>query len=335
MKRICTLSVLTALSSPVALAAGFEAKTMRSTMPSREVERGLIIGRGWLEFGLGMDIKNATGAWGTDGDEVDWDSTEWLYSTQRLDIRYGITRRSEFYWQLRTHYLALTNADLGTESTQFGIGDPRFGYRLEVFRGMAPMTSVVAYAEYKAPAGNESPGNYVGGPSTFTSFITTTGTPDLEFGIRAKRQIGPIAIEAGGGYAKRFSGVVQYAIETEYNQFQARLKPGDEIRLDASVTLQAGPLAIEAGGRYVSRDELRIGNTAAGWFPSANLQVQENSDGMALDATLGATLNVSQSLDLVVGATLPMMGEDLMYFPIEDLHPTRGNTYSGTLEFRY
>ena len=55
MKRICTLSVLTALSSPVALAAGFEAKTMRSTMPSREVERGLIIGRGWLEFGLGMD----------------------------------------------------------------------------------------------------------------------------------------------------------------------------------------------------------------------------------------------------------------------------------------
>ena len=335
MKKLCTLAFVAALFSPPALAAGFEAKTMRDTLSAREVERGLIIGKGWLEFGLGTDAKLATGAWDSDRNPVDWESTEWLYTTQRLDLRYGITRRGELFWTIRTHYLELNNSELGTNSTQFGIGDPSFGYKFELFRGMSPLTSVIGFAEYKAPAGNESPGNYVGGPTTFTSFITTTGTPDLSLGLRAKRQVGPVAVELGGAFVRRFSGVVQYAIETEYNQFQGRLKPGDEVHLDGGVLVQAGPIALQAGGLYVSRDELMLGNTAAGWFPAANLKVQEGSDGWSLDARFGATLHVTRGFDVVLAAQMPLQGEDLMYFPIEDLHPTRGNTYSGTLEFRY
>jgi hypothetical protein len=335
MKRLCTLAFAAALFSPQAIAAGFEAKTMRDTLSAREVERSLVLAKGWLEFGLGTDIKQASGAWSSDGTPVDWSSTEWLYTTQRLDLRYGITRRGELFWNMKTHYLQLTNTELGTDTAQFGLGDPRFGYKFEIFRTMAPLTSVIAYAEYKAPAGNESPGNYVGGPTTFTSFVTTTGTPDLALGVRAKRQVGPVAIEAGLARVRRFSGVVQYAIETDNNQFQGRLKPGNEIRADGSVLVQAGPIALQAGGLYVSREALRIGNTAKGWFPAANLKVQEGSEGWSLDARYGAIFHVTRGFDVVLAAQMPIQGEDLMYFPIEDLHPTRGNTYSGTLEFRY
>lgn len=335
MKKLCTLAAAAVLWAPQVDAAGFEAKTMRDTFSAREVERGLIIGKGWLEFGLGTDIKQAQGAWGSDRSEVDWENTNWMYTTQRLDLRYGVTRRSEVYWTVKSHYLQLTNSELGTDISQFGIGDPRFGYKFELFRGMAPLTSVIAFAEYKAPAGNESPGNYVGGPTTFTSFITTTGTPDLAVGVRAKRQVGPVALELGAARMRRFSGVVQYAIETKNNQFQGRIKPGDEVHLDGLVTLQAGPVALHGGGRYVSRDELKLGNTAAGWFPAANLNPQEGSDGWSLDARFGATIHITRGVDIVLAAQMPLQGEDLMYFPIEDLHPTRGNTYSGTLEFRY
>ena len=337
MKRLCTLGLLATISSSSALAAGFEAKTMRDTLSAREIDRGLLIGKGWLEFGLGADWKVATGAWGSDGEPIEWDSTgtEWLYSTQRLDIRYGITRRGEFYWQAKTHYVQLTNDTLGTESAQLGIGDPRFGYKFELFRTVAPLSSVIAYGEYKAPAANESPGNYVGGPTTFNSFVMTTGTPDLEVGLRGKKQFGPIAVEGGAGYVRRFSAPVQYAIETNNNQFAGRVKPGDEVHLEGSLMLQAGPVALYGGGRYVSRDEFRLGNTAAGWSPAAHLEPQAGSDGLSLDGVAGAIISYSRSVDLVVSAQIPIMGEDLMYFPIEDLHPTRGNTYSGTLEFRY
>ena len=335
MKKLIAVAFVAAHFSSDALAAGFEAKTMRDSLSAREVERGLLIGKGWLEFGLGTDVKQSKGAWGSDRSEVDWSSTEWLYTTQRLDLRYGITRRGEFTWQIKTHYLRLTNSELETDTAQFGIGDPSFGYKYEVFRTMAPLTSVIAYADYKAPAGNESPGNYVGGPTTFTSFVTTTGTPDLEVGMRGKRQVGPVAVTLGGAYVRRFSSVVQYAIETEFNQFQGRIKPGDEIHLDGSVMLQAGPVALHGGALYVSRDELKLGNTAAGWSPSANLKPQTDSDGWSLDAQAGAIVSITRGVDIVLGVQLPLQGEDLMYFPIEDLHPTRGTTYSGTFEFRY
>jgi hypothetical protein len=331
------------VTGPDAHAAAFEAKTMRETLSAREVERPLILGKGWLEFGLGLDYKHADGEWDDAGEEQDWasaagngfDGARFTHTTQRLGLRYGITRRGELYWTIKTHYLSLVNDQLGTELSQFGLGDPRFGYKFEVFRSVAPVTSVILYADYKAPAGNESPGNYVGGPTTFSSFIMTTGTPDAEFGMRAKRQVGPVAVEAGFGYVQRFSGVVQYVIETEANQFSGRIKPGNITKADGSLVVGVGPVALDMGALLQVRDDTRIGSTAAGLFPAKNLAAVAGSGGWSLDATGGFTFNMTRGIDLVGAVNVPLRGEDLMFFPIEDIHPTRGNTYSGTVEFRY
>ena len=337
------LASTVAASGLDAHAAAFEAKTMRETLSAREVERPLILGKGWVEFGLGMDYKVASGAWDGSGEQLDWsadageafDGARFTYTTQRLGLRYGITRRGELYWTVKSHHISLANDQLGTELSQFGLGDPRFGYKFELFRSLAPVTSVILYGDYKAPAGNESPGNYVGGPTTFSSFIMTTGTPDAEFGLRAKRQVGPIALEGGVGYIQRFSGVVQYVIETELNQFSGRIKPGNVTKADASLLVGLGPVALDAGALLQVRDDTRVGPTAAGLFPAKNLAVVEESGGWSLDATGGFTFNMTRGVDLVGAVTVPVRGEDLMFFPIEDIHPTRGNTYSGTVEFRY
>jgi len=318
-----------------AQAGTFQAKTMRDTLSAREVERGLLLGKGWLEFGLGTDMKTANSSWNTDGTIKDWDSAQFLYTTERLDIRYGIARRGEMYWQIKTHYVRLTNEALDTNTSQFGLGDPKFGYKWEAFHSVAPVTSLILYGEFKGPAGNESPGNAVGGPTTFTNFVLTTGTPDLTVGAAAKRQLGPIALTADLAYVRRFSGAVMYVVETEYHAFNGRIAPGDIKRAYGDVLVQLGPVALNGGALVQMRESVRVGSTTDGWFPGSELNEIEGSDGWSVDGITGMTLNVSRGVDLVAGVTVPVRGEDYAFFPIEEIHPSRGNTYSGTIEFRY
>lgn len=323
--------------SPSAMAAGFQAKTMRESLSAREVERPLLIGKGWLEFGVGLEMKNATQYWSDEGEKIDFaPGSEWTYTTERLDIRYGFARRGELYWTVKTHYVHLTNEELKTDIEQFGLGDPNFGLRYELFRSTAtPMTSVIAYGDYKAPAANESPGNYVGGPSTFSAVVLTTGTPDVTVGLAAKKQVGPAAVTLDAAYVRRMSGVVQYLIETELNQFSGRIKPGDLVRVEGDLLLQVGPVALNGGATLTRRDETLIGNTSEGLFMSDNMYAVEGSDGVAIDGNAGATFNITRGVDFIARATIPVKGEDLLFWPIEDIHPTLGNTYSGTVEFRY
>ena len=330
----CLLLTL-ALGASTAHAAAFEPKTMRDTLPALEVERGLVLGKGWLEFGVGADVKMATGYWDSEGEAQDFEDASWTYTTERLDIRYGVARRGELYWTLRTHYVQLQNDALGTDNHYFGFGDPVFGYKWEAFRSMAPATSVVLYAQYKAPAANEAPGNYVGGPNSWTSFVLTTGTPDLTIGARGKRQVGPLAFTVGASQVRRFSNVVQYLIETEQNQFQGRIKPGDLTIVDGEILVQIGPVALQGAGALTVRQVTKTGTSSPGIFADQNLVAIDGSEGWAFDLTPGAVVNLTRGLDVDLAATIPMRGEDLQFFPIEDIHPTRGLTLSGTLEFRY
>lgn len=332
--RLSLLLGLALWTSP-AQAGGFEAKTMRAPLSSREVERALVLGKGWVEITLANEVKRAEGYWDSQGTAQSFTDASWLYSTQTLLGRYGITQRGELFWMAETHYVSLTNDTLRTDIRQFGIGDPEFGYSMELFRSLAPLTSVVAYGRYKAPLGNESPGNYIGGPNTFSAVVMTTGTPDISVGMAAKRQFGPAALRLDGRYVFRASGLPMYAVETTNNQFQVRIKPGDLVRLNAELQLQLGPVALMGGGVYESREPTRIGNTSAGLLPSRDLEIYEGSDGWSFDVQTGAVAHLTPGVDLRYSANIPVRGEDLMFFPIEDIHPTRGTTHTGALTFRY
>jgi hypothetical protein len=317
------------------MAGGFEAKTMRVPLSAVEVERPLVIGRGWLEFGIGADVKPATGQWTSDGDIESFDHASWLYTTERLDVRYGISRRGELYWNVPFHYVHLTNDQLKTDTSEFGLGDPRFGWRLEWLHKDAPTRSLITELEFKFPAGNESPGSYIGGPNTVTSFVQSTGTADTALSLRYKQQFGPAAVTAGAGYVYRFSGVTQYVVETKEQQFLGRFRPGSEVRVSVEPAVQLGPAYISAEALLRYRGETAVGTTSEGLFHDAHLKPIEGSDGLAFDVTPAVTLDVTRGVDVRAAVGIPVKGEDLLFFPLEDISPTYGLTYSGTVEFRY
>ncbi len=327
--------VLAMLQSGISHAVGFKPKTNRDAFAAREVERPLVLGKGWFELGLSNDIKVAEGYWGEDGEELNFEHARFTYTTQEMSFRYGLARRAELFWTLSTHYVRLTNPTLGTDTKFFGWGDPTFGYVHELFRSTAPTTSVILKFHYKAPFADEAPGNYLGGEDSFTNFVMTTGTPDFGAGLRGKRQIGPVAVSGGMDYVHRFPETVQYLVETEYHQFQGRIKPGDLIHFDADVLIQLGPLVLHNGWKVTLRKETRIGTASPGLFADQNLKPVEGSDGTALDMTSGLLFNVTRGFDFRLDVVLPLEGEDLQFFPIEDLHPTRGTTYQTAVELRY
>lgn len=335
--------LLTALAlwNAPASAAGFQAKTMRAPLAAVEVERPLIIGRGWLEFGIGADYKLASGYWDEDGVAQDWtgadgkDGARWLYTTERLDLRYGIARRADLYWSVPFHYVRLTNESLGTDTSTFGIGDARFGWRLQWLGGTAPTHSLISEVEFKLPSGSESAGTFIGGPNTVQSFVLSTGTMDASLAVKGKRQFGPVAVVGGVGYVHRFSGVTQYVIEVEEYQFLGRFKPGSEVRAQLEPMVQIGPVAAAGEVLFRQRFAASTGTTSSGLIPDDHLDPIEGTGGWSLDVTPKLTVNVTRGVDVKAAAGIPIRGEDISLFPLEDLTPTRGITWSGQVLLRY
>ncbi len=335
MKRILLPTLLAAFCASEVQAAAWEAKTGRLPLSVREVERSLNLEKGWLEFGLSVDWKVADGYWSADGEAMDFESARWTYSTERLDIRYGITRRSEIYWRMPFHYMHLQNDELGTDTGTFGLGDPILGYSYEVFGSSAPTSSAVVYGHLKVPAGAESPGQYVGGPYTVSKFVVSTGTPDWTLGLKGKRQVGPLAVLAGAGYTYRQSSVVQYLIEVTEYQFSGRIKPGSYTFGELGMQLGFGPVVLLGDLFYTNRGETYLGTTGAQFGGNNQLVALEGSDGWTLDADAGFMVNLTRGVDIQGGVGIPLRGEDLQFFPLESIHPTRGLTYTGTLKLRY
>ena len=70
-------------------------------------------------------------------------------------------------------------------------------------------------------------------------------------------------------------------------------------------------------------------------FGASNLEPIEGSDGTTVDGQIGAVLNLTRGVDVLVDVRRSIKGEDLQFFPIEQIHPTRGTTFSTALELRY
>jgi len=327
---VCALAVPT-----IAEATAWQSKTMQSPFSAREVGRSLKLPKGWMEMTLGADVKLASGYWDADGNAVDFSHSSWLYSTESISFRYGMSHNSEIYLNVPMHYMRLTNDLYGTDTSGTYLGDPTFGAVFSLLEQDAPNTSVVARVQLKSPAGNESPGSYIAGPSTFREFVTTTGSHDFTVEMAAKRQLGGFAVEGRLGYVNRLSGLVMWLIETEQSQLIGRFKPGNRVYGGLGMTAQAGPVAIKAGGRMMIQGDAKAGTTSGGISPNGQLLTQEGSGGTYMDADVALIAHFSRNVDVEIGASIPLMGEDLMFFPLEDLHPTYGNTYSAALKLRY
>lgn len=329
-------------SLSTAAQAGFGEKTMRAPMPAHSVDRGLILPRGWFEVELGASQKTSTSSWDSSGQRVAWDHSKWLYKTENLKMTLGMGHRSNLWFEVPWHQARLDHvatAGVGGDSDwsikDASVGDTRFGWTVVLTDDEESGTTAAFESWYKGPTAAESPGTFIGGPLNVQQFVFTTGTPDMYLGFAAKVRGGPVAATARVGYVRRFSSNVQYLIELDNTQFAGRIQPGDQLRFELNGQAQAGPIELHASVDGLLRGQVRVGTSSGGVAPNRQLYALEGSDGAQMDLAFGAVVNANRAVDLGVDMRLPVMGEDLMFFPIEDLHPTAGTTVGAHVEVRY
>ena len=248
-------------------------------------------------------------------------------------LRYGVTCRGCLYWTIKTHHISLVNDQLGTELSQFGLGDPRFvQVRTVPFGRTGDLRHPVRGLQ--GAGGHRVAGELCRRPH-HVQFVHHDDRDARRNSARAKRQVGPVAIQGGLAYVQRVSGVVQYVLETELTQFSGRIKPGNVTKADAGLLVGIGPVALDMGALLQVRDDTRIGATAAGLFPAKNLTVVEDSGGWALDATGGFTFNMTRGVDFVGSVAVPLGERTSCSSPSSTstprgATPTAGPSSSGT-----
>lgn len=334
---IAGLGIMMSLWTGTAQAVPFGPKSSREVMPAREVERPLDMPRGWSEFTFGHSAKFGNGKWTADGQSESFEHAKWTWHTTLVRWRYGMTRRSDIQWDLPFHYGVLVNDELGTNLRSGNLGDIRLTYRYRLYEAEeAPMTAVVVESSIKGPTGRETPGTYRGGPDQMSTIITSSGSWDVYLGAAARRQVGPSRFTARLGYMRRFSGLTQFVVETDNDQFAGRFKPGDRLQASIEAMAQVGPVALGVAPSFAYRAATKAGVTSSNWInPGSSLVAYEGSDGVEVDLGVTLLVNVTRGFDFMVNANLPLMGEDLQFFPLEDVHPTFGPTFGAAAEVRF
>lgn len=307
------------------LSAWAQPRAARDPLPALEVERPLVLPRGQVQLGLSYERHVGHGRWTSQGERQPLDGVRLVARSERVSLAYGVSNRAEVWWELPFVQARLTPGGWeGAVVSAHGLGDPRFGWRWSLLREEAPSASAMVEAWYEAPAARAPTG--VVGPLRVSALAFTTGTPDLYMGGGYKRKVGPLAFSARGGWLLRLPGAVRYGVEVGGDTVHGRIDPGDELELRLEALLQAGPFFVSAEPLW----ELRFATHVGG----RHLEPVMGSDGEALDVRLGGGVNLTRALDLAAWVVLPVTGEDLMFFPLRDLHPTLGPTWGVAVEGR-
>lgn len=313
---------------PFVYAEAGEPAIVRVPVAAAEVDRPLVLGKGWLEASVGVDFKRATGAWTTEGEAVEWDDATWTHTTERVSARYGVSRDVELYASLPFHYVELRTSAVDNPAA-FGLGEPVLGARYQFFTRQIPTSSVLFDVKAKVPTSSGSAGTYIG-QDPMAGFAMSTGQADLALAVRGKQQLGPFAATASLAFVQRFASIDALAVYVGEQRMDGRFKPGNEVEVTLSPMLQLGPMALR--GDFVYRQ----------WFPAAVLgpsggaeaTLVPDSDGWGVDAGGGLIVHAARAVDLELSVRVPVRGESLAFFPLESLSPTRGATYAGAVRLR-
>lgn len=238
---------LTLMSTGAALAGPFTHKTMAGPWPDRQVERELVLPKGWVQIGLTADHKTATQTRDRWGLAQDMDrGVAFRYTRTWLRVDQGFSRRIRLYAHAPMVRAALSRGGEAAVSTT-ALGDVRGGFWVQPWLDTRVRAAV--QVELKAPSGVEWPGASTGGAGNTSSFLTGTGTTDLNVTLHGQMGLGGAGLlRAQAGYDARLPGVVGYIVEVD-GQANGWLDPGDVWRLRLDGTAQLGSdVALTAGG---------------------------------------------------------------------------------------
>lgn len=250
-------ALLPLLLTGAALAGPFTHKAMAGDWPERQVERELVLPKGWVQIGLTADHKAATRTRDRAGQPQDMaPGVAFRYSRTWLRVDQGFSSRVRLYAHAPMVRAALVR-DGETAVSTTALGDVRAGFVAQPW--LDTRVRGALQVELKAPTGVEWPGSATGGAGNTSSFLTGTGTTDLHLTLHGQLGLGGAGrLRAEAGYDARLPGVVGYIVEVD-GQANGWLNPGDVWRGRLEGTAQLGPdLALTAGGTA----------RAVGWYRS-------------------------------------------------------------------
>lgn len=261
----------------------------REALPSRTIERPVVLPRGWTELQLTTVRGRATTGFEADGSrrplEVPW--TTWTTSASlEMGLAPGWSMFASLPFvvsQARTRQLGFSTSEIGT---RLGIGRP------------APHRSVAFELRGRLPLG------FSGGSLESGRLPLTTGTGDLVLAGLARLGWNGLVLDARVEAWHRFGGTPRWTSE--------RFRPGQRARISGSVRVQAGPLVLGPTGAFQADDAVRVeGQRVAG---SAGWQLEGGFD-LSLELTRGV---------MVRGALATVArGEDETWAWLPDVDPVR------------
>lgn len=284
----------------------------REPLPAREVERGLVLPKGWTELAVALGRKRADERWSDAGEAVALDGRYTLL-TEQVALRHGVAPGHELWLVVPWHQARLEGDDAAVEA---GLGDVRFGWRWQLLRREPPSTALAIELAWEAATADEGPTLPLG-----------AGTSELWFGVAGRRQLGGLALTARVDAVHRLTGRVAYL--SEGREPSQLLSPGDLVVGSLEALLQAGPLLLSATPRLGWRGDARVGpDTGA-------LRRLDDTDATFADLRLGVGLALTRAVELGYAHERPIVGEDFTFGFVEELHPTRGATSTITAKVRF
>ncbi|MCO4744369.1 MAG: hypothetical protein KC912_06235 [Proteobacteria bacterium] len=291
---------------PVSAAAQAQPKRSRAPLSALEVERGLVLPKGWVEIEVVHASGKVRGEWTSTG-TVEPVDAEWTQHRQVLRTRFGVAPRLEAFAFLPIH-------QAHTDGFQAAVGDAGAGVRWEVFSTDLPTTSLAIESGFSGASGPEPralPGRYEReNPLTFNG-----GTPSVWLAMALRRQVGPLVVGLRAGRRVLFPGVVGHSV--------GEMDLGDQWRASGTVLLQGGPLVLAASPSWVFRGQTRFRGQAV-----------PDSEGHDVRLLMRAEVHVSRGFEVGFLSDLHLRGEDAMLYPIDDGTPPAVHRFGGLVRVR-
>lgn len=311
---------ITTLLCPALWAADVSERRAHAPLATTEVERSLILARGWMEVEVGLDVH--AGA-----------QTGGLNATEHVGFTYGISKQAALYARLPFHHAHVQDSLHDAEAA--GFVDPLLGVQVEWFRKRAPTTSIISDLQIQVPVPRGDRYGDSAIASSSDSMMAATGVPSLGVELAAKHQLGPVAVTAGVASVHPFLSIVPYTIEMGTGQATARLKPGDQLCLRIETTLQVGPLAIGGELRYRAWSFAAMTPDVLGLAAPNALEPIPASGGWSLAGSPMLSVNVSRGVDLDFAMRVPLHVEDDSFYLLNPSRPEQGLIYSSALRVRF
>lgn len=270
--RAVLATVVFLLAMPSGAWAQAQPKRSRAPFSALEVERSLVLPKGWFEIAL-VHLSGRG-----EMDTADGLSGSWAVHGQELSARVGLARRLELFAALPVH-------EVPGEGV---MGDASFGGRWELAGTDLPSTSLAVELGFGGASGRNPPVlGWVQDGEISLTFIG--GHPSGWVSSAVRRQFGPLAVGVRG------EGRVLMGKELDVVGW---VGPSGWLSLEGLMLLQGGPFVFRVEPRVVARGRPSL-ERAPGW---ESTWVTESR------ARLGAEVHVSRGFELGFVADL-VLGE--------------------------